>query len=149
MVQNGSTMSTPSHDLVVFGATSFVGKILCRYLREEFGAQGAMKWAAAGRSKAKLEELRSALGATAGTLPLVVADAADEALSRRLPRTRRFARSSLTPIRCAPPGVRPMCGNPTSDRRNSMSTSALVSTRSQPGHRPRIFRYFSGRPELV
>ena len=66
MVQNGSTMSTPSHDLVAFGATSFVGKILCRYLREEFGAPGEMKWAAAGRSKAKLEELRSSLGAKAG-----------------------------------------------------------------------------------
>jgi len=78
MVQNGSTMSTPTYDLVAFGATSFVGKILCRYLWEEFGAQGAMKWGAAGRSKAKLEELRSSLGATAGTLPLLVADAADE-----------------------------------------------------------------------
>jgi short subunit dehydrogenase-like uncharacterized protein len=71
MVQNGSSMSTPSHDLVAFGATSFVGKILCRYLGEEFGAQGEMKWAAAGRSKAKLEELRSSLGAKAGTLPLI------------------------------------------------------------------------------
>ena len=50
MVQNGSTMSTPSYDLVAFGATSFVGKILCRYLWEEFGAQGEMKWAAAARS---------------------------------------------------------------------------------------------------
>ena len=57
MVQNGRTVSTPSHDLVAFGATSFVGKILCRYLEEEFGAQGPIKWAAAGRSKAKLEEL--------------------------------------------------------------------------------------------
>jgi short subunit dehydrogenase-like uncharacterized protein len=43
-------MSIPTHDLVAFGATSFVGKILCRYLLEEFGAQGKMKWAAAGRS---------------------------------------------------------------------------------------------------
>ena len=63
MVQNGWIMSTPSYDLVAFGATSFVGKILCRYLWEEFGAQREMKWAAAARSKAKLEELRSSLGA--------------------------------------------------------------------------------------
>jgi hypothetical protein len=84
MVQNGSTMSTPSHDLVAFGATSFVGKILCRYLGEEFGAPGEMKWAAAGRSRAKLEELRSSLGAKAGMLPLIVADAGDEASLREL-----------------------------------------------------------------
>src|SRR4029077_14287588 len=84
MVENGSTMSTPSHDLVAFGATSFVGKILCRYLLDEFGAQGEMKWAAAGRSKAKLEDLRASLGAKAGTLALVVSDAFDEASLRQL-----------------------------------------------------------------
>jgi short subunit dehydrogenase-like uncharacterized protein len=97
MVQNGSTMSTPSHDLVAFGATSFVGKILCRYLWEEFGAQGEMKWAAAARSKAKLEELRSSLGAEAGTLPLVVADAADEASLRDLCASTRVVVSTVGP----------------------------------------------------
>jgi short subunit dehydrogenase-like uncharacterized protein len=96
-VQNGSTMSTPSHDLVAFGATSFVGKILCRYLWEEFGAQGKMKWAAAGRSKAKLEELRTSLGATAGTLPLVVADAADEGSLRDLCASTRVVVSTVGP----------------------------------------------------
>lgn len=90
-------MSTPSHDLVAFGATSFVGKILCRYLLEEFGAQGEMKWAAAGRSKAKLEELRSSLGADAGTLPLVVADAADEAALRKLCASTRVVVSTVGP----------------------------------------------------
>ena len=49
-------MSKHSFDVVAFGATSFVGQILCRYLLEEFGADGALKWAAAGRSKAKLED---------------------------------------------------------------------------------------------
>jgi short subunit dehydrogenase-like uncharacterized protein len=90
-------MSTPSHDLVAFGATSFVGKILCRYLLEEFGAQGDMKWAAAGRSKAKLEELRSSLGAKSGTLPLVVADAADEASLRKLCASTRVVVSTVGP----------------------------------------------------
>ena len=90
-------MSTPSHDLVVFGATSFVGKILCRYLLEEFGAQGEMKWAAAGRSKAKLEALRHSLGAGAGALPLVVADAADEASLRRLCASTRVVVSTVGP----------------------------------------------------
>lgn len=90
-------MSTPSHDLVAFGATSFVGRILCRYLLGEFGAQGEMKWAAAGRSKAKLEELRSSLGAKAETLPLVVADAADEASLRKLCASTRVVVSTVGP----------------------------------------------------
>src|SRR5258708_39473112 len=97
MAQSDSTLSTPSYDLVAFGATSFVGKILCRYLWEEFGAHGEMKWAAAARSKAKLEELRSSLGAEAGTLPLVVADAADEASLRDLCASTRVVVSTVGP----------------------------------------------------
>jgi short subunit dehydrogenase-like uncharacterized protein len=97
MVQNGSIMSAPSHDLVAFGATSFVGKILCRYLWDEFGAQGEMKWVAAARSKAKLEELRSSLGANAGTLPLVIADAADEASLGKLCASTRVVVSTVGP----------------------------------------------------
>ena len=97
MVQNGSIMSAPSHDLVAFGATSFVGKILCRYLWDEFGAQDEMKWAAAGRSKAKLEELRSSFGANTGTLPLVIADAADEASLGELCASTRVVVSTVGP----------------------------------------------------
>jgi short subunit dehydrogenase-like uncharacterized protein len=90
-------VSTPSHDLVAFGATSFVGKILCRYLQEEFGAQGSMKWAVAGRSKTGLEQLRSSLGAKAETLPLIVADAADEASLRKLCASTRVVVSTVGP----------------------------------------------------
>ena len=77
-------MSKHSFDVVAFGATSFVGQILCRYLLEEFGTGGALKWAAAGRSQAKLEALRASLGPKAAKLPLVVADAADDDALRRL-----------------------------------------------------------------
>jgi short subunit dehydrogenase-like uncharacterized protein len=82
-------MSSPSHDVVAFGATSFVGKILCRYLLEEFGARGEMKWAAAGRSKATTS--------WAGTLPLIVADAADEASLRKLCASTRVVVSTVGP----------------------------------------------------
>jgi short subunit dehydrogenase-like uncharacterized protein len=95
--RKGESLSTPSHDLVAFGAASFVGKILCRYMAEEFGAQGPMKWAAAGRSKAKLEELRASLGTKAETLPLVVADAADEASLRKLCASTRVVVSTVGP----------------------------------------------------
>lgn len=71
-------MSPPTYDIVVFGATSFVGRILSRYLLERHGIGGEIKWAAAGRSRARLEELRNELGPKAAKLPLVVADASDE-----------------------------------------------------------------------
>lgn len=63
------------YSLVVFGATSFVGQILCHYLASQYGA--TLKWALAGRSLAKLETLRASLGPAAASLPLIVADAAD------------------------------------------------------------------------
>jgi short subunit dehydrogenase-like uncharacterized protein len=88
---------TPTYDLVVFGATSFVGKILCRYLYDEFGARGELKWCAAGRSIAKLENLRSSLGADAASLPLAVADAADEAALRKLCASARVVVSTVGP----------------------------------------------------
>ena len=78
------TAASPHHDLIVFGATSFVGRILTRHLFEQFGARGDLKWAAAGRSLARLEELRASLGAKAAKLPLVVADAGDEAPIRTM-----------------------------------------------------------------
>ena len=90
-------MSTPTHDAIAFGATSFVGQILCRYLWGEFGARGEMKWAAAGRSREKLENLRSSLGTSAAALPLVVADAADEASLRSLCASTRVVVSTVGP----------------------------------------------------
>lgn len=72
-------MATPQFDIVVFGATSFVGQILAAYLTEEYGVDGDVKWAAAARSQSKLDALKQDLGERAAALPLIVADAADEA----------------------------------------------------------------------
>jgi short subunit dehydrogenase-like uncharacterized protein len=71
-------MKAPRYDLTVFGATSFVGQILARYLLEEFGTQGKLRWAMAGRSAGKLETLKKSLGTRAASLPLLIADADDE-----------------------------------------------------------------------
>ncbi|MFC4259080.1 saccharopine dehydrogenase family protein [Marinobacter lacisalsi] len=72
----------PRYDIVLFGATSFVGKILTRRLAERHGfgktGKGEVRWAIAGRSKAKLDRLKDDLGPAAVDLPMVIADAADE-----------------------------------------------------------------------
>ena len=67
------------YDLVVFGATSFVGEILCRYLVDRHGTDGDLAWAIAGRNADKLETVAASTGAD---VPRIVADAADgEALA--------------------------------------------------------------------
>ncbi len=67
-----------NYHLIVYGATSFVGQLLTRYLFERHGAQGDFRWAIAGRSQSKLATLRSSLGSAAQSLPIILADAADE-----------------------------------------------------------------------
>ena len=90
-------MKAPEFDVLVFGATSFVGKILCRYLFERHGAAGQLSWAAAARSPAKLEVLRDELGPEASGLPVIVADAADEAALRAMCARARVVISTVGP----------------------------------------------------
>jgi len=84
-------------DIVVFGATSFVGQILTHYLWRRHGAGGGLRWALAGRSQGKLQQLRAELGAGAEALPLIVADADDEAALRTLCNSTRVVVSTVGP----------------------------------------------------
>ena len=63
-----------SYDVVLFGATGFVGRQTAAYFAER---AGGLRWALAGRSRAKLEQLRMACGRGAAQAGIVVADAAD------------------------------------------------------------------------
>lgn len=77
-------------DVVLFGATGFVGELTARYLAAH--APRTCRWALAGRSLPKLEGLRERLAADhpeAAGVPLITADATDTASVARLaPRTR-------------------------------------------------------------
>ncbi len=68
-----TSRSARPYDLVVFGATSFVGQILCDYLVERHGTDGDLSWAISGRSESKLAEVAASTGAD---VPRIVADAA-------------------------------------------------------------------------
>ncbi|WP_332604888.1 saccharopine dehydrogenase family protein [Acinetobacter sp. ESBL14] len=69
-------MNQTKYDLVVFGATSFVGQILTRYLAEYFADQKEqLNWAIAGRSQQKLQHVKDALGTAGQAIPILVADA--------------------------------------------------------------------------
>jgi short subunit dehydrogenase-like uncharacterized protein len=74
-------------DVVVYGATGFVGRLLAEHLAR--AAPPAARIALAGRSEQRLGEVRDALGVD---WPLLVADAADcEALADLAGRTRVVA----------------------------------------------------------
>ncbi len=90
-------MSSPQFDLIVFGATSFVGELLCQYLYKQYGLDGDVKWAAAGRSQSKLEQLRSSLGPKAETLSLLIANADNEVTLKALCEQTKVIISTVGP----------------------------------------------------
>ncbi len=81
-----SVTNTQDYDVVVYGATSFVGQILARYTVEQF-SNGELKFALAGRSISKLAALKVELDAP--DLDVLIADASDEdALNAMCSRTK-------------------------------------------------------------
>jgi short subunit dehydrogenase-like uncharacterized protein len=63
------------YEVVLFGATGFVGRLTAQYLASRYGAE--LRWALAGRDARKLELLRTELGPASPDV--LVADARDRA----------------------------------------------------------------------
>ncbi|WP_149185090.1 saccharopine dehydrogenase NADP-binding domain-containing protein [Streptomyces sp. TRM49041] len=85
-------------DVVLFGATGFVGEITARYLAAH--APAGCRWAIAGRSRERLERLRERLAAehpACAALPLLVADAADPDAARELAGSARVVATTVGP----------------------------------------------------
>jgi short subunit dehydrogenase-like uncharacterized protein len=67
---------TPEFGIIVYGATGFTGRLVCEYLNKQYGVNGDVKWAMAGRSQSKLEEVRDEMGISE-EVPQLVADASN------------------------------------------------------------------------
>ena len=83
-------------DVIVYGATGFTGRLVAEYLVSRAAEADAPRWGIAGRSRAKLEEVRSSIDAPGG-LPLLVADAADGAGLRAMAERTRVVISTVGP----------------------------------------------------
>lgn len=85
---------TRTHDVVLYGATGFVGRQTARYFAEH--APKGLRWAIAGRARDKLERLAARLGdAKPG---VIVADAADAAALDTLAAQARVVLSTAGPF---------------------------------------------------
>jgi len=87
-------MSERRLDLVVYGASSFVGQILCRYLVERHGVVGPLKWAIAGRNAAKLDAVAADTGAD---VERIVANATDADALKALAESTKVVVSTVGP----------------------------------------------------
>lgn len=105
-------------DIILYGATGFTGRLVAEYLVQ----RGTPRWAMAGRSAARLAEVRDLIGAPVDT-PLVTADADDPAALRALAERAEVVLTTVGPYQlhgsalvaaCAATGTAyvDLCGEP-------------------------------------
>ena len=83
-------------DIVLYGATGFVGELTASYLAGA-AAGGPARIALAGRSADKLRAVRDAMPASAAEWPLITADAADPAALEDLAKRTRVVVTTVGP----------------------------------------------------
>ncbi|MFI1395578.1 saccharopine dehydrogenase family protein [Streptomyces sp. NPDC020681] len=96
--QNGTGRAQRPYDIVLFGATGFVGQLTARYLAAN--APDECRWALAGRSRQKLERLRERLAADhpgCADLPLIETQADDADALRELAESARLVATTVGP----------------------------------------------------
>jgi len=84
-------------DVVVFGATGFVGRLVARYLADH--APRAVRVGLAGRSAERLGDVRTQLGAAASSWPLLVADSSDPSSLAELANATQVVATTAGPYR--------------------------------------------------
>ena len=90
--------NTRDHDIVVFGATGFTGRLTAEYLARH--APADCRWALAGRNLQKLEEVRAGLAEidpALAELPLLTADVTDAASLRAVAESARVVITTVGP----------------------------------------------------
>jgi short subunit dehydrogenase-like uncharacterized protein len=91
-------MAERPHDIALFGATGFTGRLTAEYLARN--APSETRWALAGRRREKLERLRDELcdaNPQCGDLDVVVADIEDDASVRELAEAARVVMTTVGP----------------------------------------------------
>ena len=74
-------------DVIIWGASGFTGRLVAEYYLKQYGLDSELKWAMAGRSQAKLEQVRAELGND--SVPLIIADSHDvESLNAMVKRAK-------------------------------------------------------------
>ncbi|MEP2602691.1 MAG: saccharopine dehydrogenase NADP-binding domain-containing protein, partial [Paraglaciecola sp.] len=109
-------------DIVIYGATGFTGRLVAEYLVKQYSGDSSLKWAMAGRSTAKLTQVRDEIKAPKNT-PLIIADAQDSSSIQAMLNRTKLVLTTVGPYQvygsdlvamCAKSGVDyvDLCGEP-------------------------------------
>jgi len=88
--------SNKQFGVVVYGATGYTGRLVCEYLNKQYGVNGDIKWAMAGRSQEKLVQVRDEMGISED-VPLVIADADQPASVKSMVESTQVVLTTVGP----------------------------------------------------
>lgn len=83
------------YDIILWGASGFTGRPAARYLQAKYGRQGKLRWAIAGRNRAKLEAVRQEINAP--DLDIIIVPGGDAAAAEQVARNTRVVCSTVAP----------------------------------------------------
>ncbi|CAA0094508.1 Putative trans-acting enoyl reductase [Halioglobus japonicus] len=115
--------TTREFGIVVYGATGYTGRLVCEYLNNQYGVNGDVVWAMAGRSQEKLEAVRDEMGIPSD-VPFVISDASDYSSIKAMVARTNVVLTTVGPYQlygsdvvkaCAEAGTDyvDLCGEPT------------------------------------
>lgn len=96
MTRKQNTDTQNKSDIVLWGATSFVGQLLIEYLWPRYGASGEVRFALGGRNRSKLETIHRQVNAD-DRLSIIVGDASNEVFLDGLTRNTKVVISTVGP----------------------------------------------------
>jgi short subunit dehydrogenase-like uncharacterized protein len=82
--------------VVVYGATGYTGRLVCEYLNKQYGVNGDVNWAMAGRSEEKLVQVRDEMGIPSD-VPFVIADAENPASVKAMVKSTQVILTTVGP----------------------------------------------------
>lgn len=85
------------HDVVVYGASGFTGRLVAEYLNERYPPRAGLRWAAAGRDAVKVRRVLAQSGIDASRMPIIEADSGDPASLDALAASTRVVLTTVGP----------------------------------------------------
>jgi len=89
--------TTREFDLIVWGASGYMGQLIVEHLLATHGINKDLRWAMGGRNISKLETIRDRLGSDAAQIPIVHAESHDRAQLDAMVQRARVICSSVGP----------------------------------------------------
>lgn len=83
-------------DVAIYGASGFTGRLVVEYFNKNYGINGPIKWAVAGRSKGKLEEVCKELGVSTD-VPMIIADSSNMSSMQELTKQSKVVLTTVGP----------------------------------------------------